>query len=97
MEPIAPHLCWELSDKLFNRVNFDNPLEVKQEVFVLDTITLAITINGKKRSEIEVSPSATKSEILAMAKETAAKWLEGKELIKEIVVPNKLVNLVIKG
>jgi leucyl-tRNA synthetase len=68
-------------------------------VFVQDTITLAITINGKKRGELEVSPSASKEEILELAKatEAAQKWIDGKEMIKEIVVPNKLVNLVVKG
>lgn len=97
LEPIIPHLCWELSEKLFERLNFDKPLEIKEKVFTLDSIELAVTINGKKRCEIVVSPDASKEEILALAKETAVKYLEGKELVKEILVPNKLVNLVIKG
>jgi leucyl-tRNA synthetase len=99
LEPIIPHICWELSNKLFAQSNFDNVIEIKEEVFVLDTITLAITINGKKRGEIEVSPDATKDEILELAKKTdiVKKWIEGKEIIKEIVVPKKLINLVVKG
>ncbi|PLY09439.1 MAG: leucine--tRNA ligase [Arcobacter sp.] len=97
LEPIIPHLCWELSNELFELKNFNNKTEVKEEVFVSDSITLAITINGKKRAEIEVAPNASKEEVLVIAKETSAKWIEGKEIIKEIVVPNKLVNLVIKG
>ncbi len=60
-------------------------------------LVLAVTVNGKKRCEIEVPVELTKEDILIQAKEAAAKWLEGKTLIKEIVVPNKLVNLVIKG
>ncbi len=99
LEPIIPHTCWEIADRLFERKNFDNIIEVKDEVFTLDSIVLAITINGKKRGEIEVSPKATKEEILVLAKatEVAKKWIDGKEMIKEIVVPNKLVNLVVKG
>jgi len=99
LEPIIPHTCWEISDKLFSRDNFSNTLEVKEEVFTVDSVVLAITINGKKRGEIEVSPSASKEEVLELAKQTdiAKKWIDGKELIKEIVVPNKLVNLVVKG
>jgi leucyl-tRNA synthetase len=99
LEPIIPHICWEISDILFKNENFSKPLEIKEEVFVLDSITLAVTINGKKRAEIEVPPEATKDEILALAKQqnNAKKWLEGKDIIKEIVVPNKLVNLVVKG
>jgi leucyl-tRNA synthetase len=99
LEPIIPHACWEIADRLFERKNFDNIIEVKEEVFTLDSVVLAITINGKKRGEIEVSPSATKEEVLALAKATdvAQKWINGKEMVKEIVVPNKLVNLVVKG
>jgi len=99
LEPIVPHICWEVSDILFKRENFNKPLKVKDEVFVLDVIVLAVTINGKKRAEIEVSPSATKEEILKLAKEqlNVQKWIDGKDLVKEIVVPNKLVNLVVKG
>ncbi len=97
LEPVIPHTCWDLADKLFERKNFSSKIEVKEEVFALDSIVLAITINGKKRTEVEVNPNATKDEILAQAKEVASKWIDGKELIKEIVVPNKLVNLVVKG
>jgi len=97
LEPIIPHACWDLADKLFAKKNFSSKIEVKEEVFTLDSIILAVTINGKKRAEVEVAPSASKEEILASAKEIAAKWIDGKELIKEIVVPNKLVNLVVKG
>jgi len=99
LEPIIPHACWEIADTLFQRKNFDNIIEVQEEVFTLDSIVMAITINGKKRGEIEVSPDATKEEILELAKATdaAKKWIDGKEMIKEIVVPKKLVNLVVKG
>lgn len=97
LEPIIPHACWELSKQLFNLENFNKKLEVKDEVFALDSIVLAVTINGKKRCEIEVAPDTTKEDILAMAKTASAKWLGQNELIKEIVVPNKLVNFVIKG
>jgi len=99
LEPIIPHASWEVSEKLFARVNFENTIEVKSEVFVQDTIVLAITVNGKKRGEVEVSPTASKEEILAIAKSNVntKKWIDGKEIIKEIVVPKKLVNLVVKG
>jgi leucyl-tRNA synthetase len=97
LEPIIPHACWELSKQLFNLENFNKKLEVKEEVFTFDSIILAVTINGKKRCEIEVAPDTSKEEILALAKTASAKWLGESELIKEIVVPNKLVNFVIKG
>lgn len=97
LEPIIPHACWELSNQLFNLENFNKKLEIKDEVFTFDSIVLAVTVNGKKRCEIEVAPDTSKDEVLATAKIAAAKWLGESELIKEIVVPNKLVNFVIKG
>ena len=99
LEPIIPHACWEISDRLFGRTNFSQTIEMKNEVFELDSVTLAVTINGKKRGDIEMKPNLSNDEVLELVKnsELAKKWIDGKEIIKEIVVPNKLVNIVIKG
>lgn len=96
MEPIIPHLAWELSDTYFTCKNL-TPVEVKEEVFVVDTITLGVSINGKNRAEIEVEANDDNETILAAAKTAAAKWIEDKVIVKEIIVPKKLVNIVIKG
>jgi len=96
LEPIIPHLSSELSEKLFNRENLNRQIEIKDEVFVKSTLTYAVTIMGKKRCEISVDASLDKSDIIAQAKEAGSKWLEGKEIVKEIFVPNKLVNFVVK-
>lgn len=96
LEPIIPHVTTELSEMLFDRENLGVKLEVKEEVFAQDSILYMVMIGGKKRTEIEVSPSASNDEILATAKEAGAKWLEGMTVVKEIVVPNKLVNLAVK-
>lgn len=95
LEPIIPHVCWELSEHYFKRANFGK-IEIPKEVFEEESILLAVTINGKKREEIEVDAAATKEEILDQAKESASKWIGGKSIIKEIYVPGKLVNLVVK-
>ena len=95
LEPIVPHICAELSERLFKRRNFGE-LRVCEEVFESDTIKLAVTINGKKRAEFEAPASLSEGEILSLAKRNCAKWLEGKSVVKEIYVKNKLVNLVIK-
>lgn len=95
LEPIIPHVCYELSSELFGLKNFTK-IELKNEVFVQDSINLAITVNGKRRAEIEVEKSLSKDEILQIAKKEVEKWILGKEIIKEIYVPNKLINLVIK-
>lgn len=95
LEPIVPHICWEVAQRLFERKNFTETA-IREEVFSVDTVSMGVSINGKKRAEIEVSATASKEEILSLAKESVAKWLEGTSLLKEIVVPNKLVNLVVK-
>ncbi len=96
MEPVIPHTAWEISNEYFCLNNL-GPQKIIEEVFVEDSVTLGVSVNGKRRGEVEVAMDASKDEVLAAAKEVVAKWLEGKEIVKEIVVPKKLVNLVIKG
>ena len=95
LEPIIPHTCWEISETLFGLKNFKK-LELLEEVFQSSSMILPITINGKRRCEIEVAKETSKDDILALAKVAGKKWLEEKSIIKEIYVPNKLVNLVVK-
>ena len=63
-----------------------------------DSMTIAVSVNGKVRDEIQVKANETKENIIqsARAAEKAQKFLENKEIIKEIYVPQKLVNLVVK-
>ncbi len=96
LEPIIPHVCAELSETLFNFKNLQGKIEILPEVFVQDSITYAVAINGKRRAEVEVDASASKEAIIEAAKAVVPKWLEDKTVIKEIVVPNKMVNLVVK-
>ena len=96
MEPIIPHTAWEISNKYFGLKNLSKQ-EIIEEVFVADSVTLGVAVNGKRRDEIEVAVGASKEEIIEAAKALVAKWLDGKTIVKEIVVPNKLVNIVIKG
>jgi leucyl-tRNA synthetase len=95
MEPVIPHVCWQISSQYFSLKNLSTQ-KILEEVFVEDSITLGVSINGKRRCEIEVAIDESKESIIEMAKESASKWLDGKTIIKEIVVPKKLVNLVVK-
>ncbi|MBS4067649.1 leucine--tRNA ligase [Sulfurimonas sp. RIFOXYB12_FULL_35_9] len=95
MEPVIPHVCSEISSRYFSLKNLTSQ-RVLEEVFVENVITLGVSINGKARTEIEVAVDASSEDVIKIAKESAAKWLEGKTIVKEIVVPKKLVNLVIK-
>ncbi|MCD4668150.1 MAG: leucine--tRNA ligase [Sulfurimonas sp.] len=96
MEPVIPHVACEISEKYFSLNNLTKQT-VLDEVFVEDSITLGVSINGKRRAEIEVAVDESKENIIALAKEKTAKWLEGMIVVKEIVVPKKLVNIVVKG
>ena len=95
LEPIIPHICSELSEYLFKRKNFCQ-IQLVDEAFIKDTLKLGVSINGKNRAEIEVASNTSQDEILSIAKQNVAKWLENKELIKEIYIEKKLINLVVK-
>ena len=64
LEPITPHICAELSDELFSSNNLKGKIEVIDEVFIQESITLGVAVNGKRRGEIEVSANASKDKIL---------------------------------
>ena len=96
MEPIIPHVSWDISQRYFSLNNLSKQI-VLEEVFIDDSVTMGVSINGKRRCEIEVEIDESKENIIVLAKKTASKWLEDKELVKEIVVPKKLVNFVVKG
>lgn len=95
LEPIIPHICYELSERFFKCANLCD-IKIDKSALKSDTITLAISINGKRRAEISVSADSSKEVILDSAKSAVAKWLENAQIAKEIIVPNKLINFVLK-
>ncbi len=96
LEPIVPHIASELSEELFGRENLQRSIPLLDEVFVTESVTYAVSINGKRRTEVAVPADADNETIIALAREAGAKWVEGQQIVKEIVVPNKLVNFVVK-
>jgi leucyl-tRNA synthetase len=96
LEPIIPHLCWEVSHALFGGKNLGTQ-KVCEEVFEVDALTFGVSVNGKNRATIEVGVQESEAAIIEIAKTSVEKWIEGKEIVKAIVIPGKLVNLVIKG
>ena len=63
-----------------------------------DTVTLVVQVNGKLRDRIEAGADAPQEELLRLARasDKVARYLDGKEVVKEVVVPGKLVNLVVR-
>jgi leucyl-tRNA synthetase len=96
LEPIIPHITSEISEKLFNRNNFKE-IKIDENALKKDEINYPVSVNGKKRAEISVSTNASKDEILEKAKEAVKKYIEGKEIVKEIFVPKRMINFVVKG
>jgi leucyl-tRNA synthetase len=94
LEPIIPHAANELSELLFEGKNLKQDLKIDESVFEADTMVLAVTINGKRRGEFEISSEAGEQEIIEAGKAAVAKWLENVSIVKEIYVSKKLVNLV---
>jgi len=96
LEPIIPHIASEISEELFSRENFKE-IKLDEDALKKDEINYPVQVNGKKRAEISVSNSASKDEILKVAKEAVSKYIDGKEIVKEIVVPGRIINIVVKG
>jgi leucyl-tRNA synthetase len=96
LEPIIPHITSEISEELFNRNNFKE-IKIDENALKKDEINYPVSVNGKKRAEISVSSNASKEEVLTKAKEAVNKYINGKEIIKEIFVPGRIVNIVVKG
>ena len=98
--PFAPHISSELWQQLRNDDFIEKSGWPKwnQELLKTDEIQIIVQVNGKLRGKIKVSPSASEDQILDLAKseENIIKHLAGKQIVKEIFVPNKIINLVVK-
>jgi leucyl-tRNA synthetase len=99
LHPFAPHVTeelWRLTGHEGSLLRagwptFDAALLARQRV------TLAVQVNGKLRATVEVEPGLDPDAAAAAAREAAAKWLEGKEVVKVVHVPDRMVSLVVKG
>ena len=97
--PFAPHLGAEVWERLEGGRVWEQPWpEADPELLSRDTVTLVVQVNGKLRDRIEAAAEAPEAELLALARESekVRRHLDGKEVVKEIVVPGKLVNLVVR-
>ena len=100
ISPICPHLGEELWSMLGHdeTIAYEEWPKYDEEKTIENTKRIAVQINGKVRATIEVTDKETTDEIKekALQEENVKKYLEGKEIVKEIVIPNKIVNFVIK-
>lgn len=100
LNPFAPHV----TEELYQMIGCEGVLDEQEWVTYDealckdDTIEIVCQINGKVKSKLTIPTDAAKYDVIALAKadEAIVKATEGKNIVKEIYVPNKLVNLVVK-
>ncbi|MDY2816136.1 MAG: leucine--tRNA ligase [Bullifex sp.] len=100
LSPYTPHLAEELWSMMGHEPSVANQSwpTYDEELCREDTMEMVVQINGKLRSRIMMPKSASKDEMIAAAKadEKSKVWLDGKTIVKEIAIPGKLVNFVVK-
>lgn len=100
LSPFAPHL----GEEIWNRLGHSTTLayvawpSFDEALAKDDLITVAVQVNGKLRGTLEVAPDIAQADVIELAKadENVKKFLTG-AIVKEIYVPGKIVNLVVKG
>ncbi|WP_125772323.1 leucine--tRNA ligase [Companilactobacillus furfuricola] len=100
LAPIAPHMM----EELWNKFGHDESITYAawptfdESKLVSDTVEMIIQVNGRLRDKLELPVDTDKEKIkeLALSDEKVQKFLDGKDVVKVIVVPNKIVNIVVK-
>ncbi len=100
LSPIAPHIC----EEVWARMGYPRTLAVEPwpkhdpEALKTNEVTVVLQVNGKLRSQISVAADADSEEIQnqAMNDQNVARHIEGKTIVKIIVIPGKLVNVVVR-
>ena len=101
LAPFAPHIANEMycqlngDDKRLDDIEWP---KYDEQYLVTSTIKIAVQVNGKLRGEVEVSVDADKETIIeqALAQPNVVRFTDGKEIVKQIYVPSKILNLVVK-
>ena len=97
--PFAPHVATEIYEALTGERLWDVPWPVPDSALLTsETVTIIVQVNGKRRAELQVAADAPGDELvrLALEAEPVRRQIDGKEVVKEVVVPGRLVNLVVR-
>jgi leucyl-tRNA synthetase len=103
ISPMMPHLAEEMYARLnpgTKRLVAEQPWpEADPDLVAVETVTIAVQVMGKLRGTITALPNAPREANVAaaMAETNVARALEGKRIVKEIYVPNRIVNFVVAG
>jgi leucyl-tRNA synthetase len=97
--PFAPHLGAEVWERLCGGRVWEEPWpKADPAMLSSDTVTVVVQVNGKLRDRIEAAADASEAELLSLARasDKVRRHLDGKEIVKEVVVQGKLVNMVVR-
>jgi leucyl-tRNA synthetase len=97
--PFAPHTATDAYHLLTGARVWEEPWPVADPAFLeTDSFELVLQVNGRVRDRVQAPSGASRDELLALARETPKmhQYLDGHEVVKEIVVPGKLVNVVVR-
>lgn len=100
VSPLAPHIAEELWTVLGHSetITFEPFPEFSEQWLVDDTVEVPVQINGKVKARIDVATDASKDDLeaAALADERVADLIDGKNVVKVIAIPGRMVNLVVK-
>ena len=100
LSPYAPHLGEELWEKLGNKntIAYEKWPTVDESLLKDDAVQIVVMVNGKKRDIFEAAPNTDQETLkkTAFEREAVKKFTDGHEIVKTIVVPNKIVTIVVK-
>lgn len=97
LNPFAPHITEELYEQMgFGILNEQEWVKYDEALCTDETVEIVVQVNGKVRTKMKIAANADKDALIAAAKTAAEGILDGKTVVKEIAVPNKLVNFVVK-
>ena len=101
LHPFAPHITEELWTMFGNEgfVLTSSWPKADPALMVEDVVTIVVQVNGKLRGQVEVPNPPEKDVVLAAIRNNGKvqQWISGKEIVKEVYVPGKLVNIVVKA
>lgn len=99
LNPFAPHITEEIFSNNFGQILSEQSWVTFDEALCKDeTIEIVVQVNGKLKAKLNIAPDSDKDSVIAaaMADEKVKESVDGKNIIKQIYVPNKLVNIVAK-
>ena len=101
LAPFVPHI----TDEMWESLGYEESVHAEEwpaydeSALVKDTIEIVVQINGKNKEKINIPGDATRDDMLKLAEEdeTIKGLTEGKNVVKVIAVPGRLINIVVKG